>query len=574
MRCLNQKGAAPLLILLAIIGVVALMAVSYTAPFKNSLLSAIFPKDESNAAVGDLSGSTFLETFTHIDNANTPSAPKPWTPENWSVFSNNPDNIFYFGNPISNNNPYYMETMQAHHGADCSKPINDTNPGNPILVTHTVSDMINNVYLCRNHMMTAINHSGYGAVYFVPNHMIDFSQGEATFKFDMSTFRSSTRDWVDFWITPFEDNLVGPINEVESPYAGDPKRSVHITEGQCGTGGCFAFSEIINNHDGKEIRTYPGGNSDFEMSLEDALKKHGFKMDAARRDTLELKLSKTHIKFCMTSINTTPPVPVNECFINHPIPNLGWDKGIVQLAHHGYNPEKGENPSTGASSGSPNTWHWDNVYISPAIPFTMLNGTPDLTMYDSTNKEVTFKSPSPANAFLRFAASGNNIQFSINGGSTWTNAQRQVQEKIAEANYNTYWTPIPQGVTKISVRGQGGWWGEEWAVSDASIWSLTTPGASQAPSAQPSPSVAPSLPPSPVVTPTATPVPSVVPSASARKPGDVDGNNRVDIFDYNQLLTDFGKTGINLISDIDKTGTSLNKVDIFDFNMLLSNFNR
>lgn len=75
-----------------------------------------------------------------------------------------------------------------------------------------------------------------------------------------------------------------------------------------------------------------------------------------------------------------------------------------------------------------------------------------------------------------------------------------------------------------------------------------------------SPSVAPS------------PVTSPSPSAAAIKAGDIIVNGKVDIFDYNQLLGDFGKTGTNLISDIHKAGSSLNKVDIFDYNLLLSNF--
>ncbi len=50
--------------------------------------------------------------------------------------------------------------------------------------------------------------------------------------------------------------------------------------------------------------------------------------------------------------------------------------------------------------------------------------------------------------------------------------------------------------------------------------------------------------------------------------GDIDNNGRVDIFDYNQLLTDFGKVGANLIADLNSNG----RVDIFDYNTLLSNF--
>ena len=65
-----------------------------------------------------------------------------------------------------------------------------------------------------------------------------------------------------------------------------------------------------------------------------------------------------------------------------------------------------------------------------------------------------------------------------------------------------------------------------------------------------------------------TVTPSLSPSPLV-KPGDLDGDNDVDIFDYNQLLTDFGKTG-NLAADIDKNG----KVDIFDYNILLTNFGK
>lgn len=64
------------------------------------------------------------------------------------------------------------------------------------------------------------------------------------------------------------------------------------------------------------------------------------------------------------------------------------------------------------------------------------------------------------------------------------------------------------------------------------------------------------------------------PAASTIKEGDIIVNGKVDIFDYNQLLSDYGKTGTNLISDIYKTGSSLNKVDIFDYNLLLTNFGK
>jgi len=52
-------------------------------------------------------------------------------------------------------------------------------------------------------------------------------------------------------------------------------------------------------------------------------------------------------------------------------------------------------------------------------------------------------------------------------------------------------------------------------------------------------------------------------------PGDINKNGIVDIFDYNQLLSDYGKTG-PIASDLDND----NKVGIFDYNILLTNFGK
>jgi len=54
------------------------------------------------------------------------------------------------------------------------------------------------------------------------------------------------------------------------------------------------------------------------------------------------------------------------------------------------------------------------------------------------------------------------------------------------------------------------------------------------------------------------------------KPGDLNGDGKVDIFDYNLLVANFNKTGPNLIGDINKD----THVDIFDYNELISNFGK
>mgnify|MGYP002398022692 CR=1 FL=1 len=76
------------------------------------------------------------------------------------------------------------------------------------------------------------------------------------------------------------------------------------------------------------------------------------------------------------------------------------------------------------------------------------------------------------------------------------------------------------------------------------------------------------LPPITPVVPTPTTKPS--PSTSSQPiTADIISNGCVDIFDFNALVANFGKTGSN-IADIDKDGD----VDIFDFNRVVSEFGR
>lgn len=69
----------------------------------------------------------------------------------------------------------------------------------------------------------------------------------------------------------------------------------------------------------------------------------------------------------------------------------------------------------------------------------------------------------------------------------------------------------------------------------------------------------------PTATPTSTPAPVFI-------PGDLNQDLAVNIFDYNLLIADFGKTGTPgfIQADIDKNG----EVDIFDYNVLLANFGK
>jgi hypothetical protein len=184
--------------------------------------------------------------------------------------------------------------------------------------------------------------------------------------------------------------------------------------------------------------------------------------DAKRRDTFELRISSTHIRFGMPGYNFY--------WSDTAIPALGWTRGVVQFGHHSYSPTKGDGcaiKQNAATGCGPTTWHWDNVRVSPAVPFTILRA--DRRTADAAGGQVNFPAPAPATARLRFAGIGSNLSVSYDGGKTWQPAQLQAQSKVVEEHFKSYWMPIPAGTTSVQFRGSD-WWGGRWLVRDISIW--------------------------------------------------------------------------------------------------------
>jgi len=322
--------------------------------------------------------------------------------------------------------------MNTDHGADCSPPP----------ATHPLSQRYEDaVYQCRNHVMTAIKAEGYGMIYLTPNHMVDFSQGPATIRFDVSTLRTSLRDWIDLWITPYEDNLQIPLQtDIASVDAsGPPRRAVHVLMDLTGN---FFHISVYQNF---QLTRYRGDYTPYDSVLTP---------DARRRDTFELQISRTRVKFGMPSYNLY--------WVDTTIPDLGWDHGVVQLGHHSYNPLKD------CSTCKPGTWHWDNVMISPSRPFTIVHAN---RLYaDRANPTVTLAAPAPANAHLRFTGIGPNLQVRFNGGA-WQPAGLQAQDSryFKDEHFRNYWMPIPAGTTQVEFRGDR-WWGADWHARNITVW--------------------------------------------------------------------------------------------------------
>ena len=89
------------------------------------------------------------------------------------------------------------------------------------------------VQLIRNQfqqIMTAINEEGYGEVVLTPAQILDFSEAEGTVTWELSTYRSSLRDWPDVWITPWEQNITLPFDSGEHPFLGGPATLLEFPE--------------------------------------------------------------------------------------------------------------------------------------------------------------------------------------------------------------------------------------------------------------------------------------------------------------------------------------------------------
>lgn len=361
-----------------------------------------------------------LETFD-----GQPSQPEPWRPSAWDVTIHSRDRETWAA----------LEPMQAMHGADCGAPP----------ASHAVSAYEQAVFLCRDHLMTAINAHGYAMIYLTPNRLVDFGAGEATISFDLSTLRSSQRDWVDLWITPYDDQLQLPLESWLPDVGGEPRNAIHIRMDTF-NGQTIFKATLIHEFAATEL---PLASTDgYERVLTP---------DAKRRDTFELRISREHLRFGMPAYSLT--------WVDTALPDLGWAQGVVQFGHHSYNPTK-ECPDC-----TPNTWHWDNLAIRPSAPFTIIPAA-RRSLGPADNPTVEFPAPAPPGAHLRFAGIGTNLELSFDGGASWQAAQRQAQRGEAPEHFASYWAPIPAGVQRVQLRGAS-WWGGDWHVRDLSIWSLS-----------------------------------------------------------------------------------------------------
>ena len=376
--------------------------------------------DPSNQSLGT---ATFLETF---DGAPTDVA--PYTSPNWDITRHNRDN----------DQLHQMTPMQADHGEQCGAAGD----------THTVTDYEDLVYQCNNHVMTATygksQYGGYSMIYLTPNQILD-TTGDFELSFDISTFQTNTaRDWVDIWITPYDSNLQLTLDEWLPDLQGEPITSLHIRQQH----ERFWTTDSIENG---SITRLPHS------------------VDVQTDHVTPSKMQRTRHVLRVTGDRMQFGLPEhNLWWYDGPVPPVlrGMNGAVVQLGHHSYTPDK----DCGTGLCGPNTYHWDNISLTPAMGFAMIHADRRLISSTTAPHGAQLSDATPQNAHLRFAGIGDSLEFSIDGGNTWQTPQlQQSLHGQARDHFKSYWTPVPAGITNIQFRGTN-WYGGEWAVRDISVW--------------------------------------------------------------------------------------------------------
>ena len=186
-------------------------------------------------------------------------------------------------------------------------------------------------------------------------------------------------------------------------------------------------------------------------------------ISATVRTPFELDVSTGHARLWMPG--TVGAVTLAEGDVALP-----FNRAVVQWGHQSYDPIKTPPPG----SNLPNTFHWSNVGVNPAVPFTMLRPNGTNAVHLGTPSSFALPQSAPANAFLRFAAIGT-ISVSLNGGA-FQPAVKQLQAGpgsdgvLHDEQMQNYWTPIPAGTTSVAFQGQDNQFGQAWWIQDVSVW--------------------------------------------------------------------------------------------------------
>jgi hypothetical protein len=153
--------------------------------------------------------------------------------------------------------------------------------------------------------------------------------------------------------------------------------------------------------------------------------------------------------------------------------------------------------------------------------------------------------------FITSPSGGSSYNQSLFGGTSSTTRMDYVYSNMAD---NT------QGFATIDINGPSFTFSIYKVGTTSPVWSKTFTKSGAATSIST---------PTPIKIPTQTPAVALIPNSL---PGDINLDHKVDLYDFNIIVSDFGKTGSAgfIPADINKDG----KVNIFDYNVLVINFSK
>ena len=361
--------------------------------------------------------------------AGTPTSPLPFNKVGWDVQVHSRD-VSTWDAP---------EPLVAHHGMDCG----------PHPATHAITSWDQVVFRCRDHLMTTLRTDGYGAIVLTPDRMLDLSSGAGVVQFDLSTLRTSTRDWVAIWLVPWADDLPVPAGQFAPDLNGPPRNAIEIAMTVNGNFCAtvyreFAATELPCN-DWESIATK-------------------LTPSATQRTTFEIGVRDGRLRVGMPALNVW--------FTDAAIPGgVSFSQVLVRLAHYSYNPGKCDACSPGM------TWHWDNVHIAPAVPFTIARGDRRV-IRATTPTVVNFATPAPRGAVLRFTTMGLSAEVSFDNGISWQPAPMATVSRTSDPIAPVIMT-VPVGVTRVTLRAGKPltWWpnSDTWIAQDFAIFAPLAP---------------------------------------------------------------------------------------------------
>ncbi len=410
------------------------------------------------------------------------------------------------------------------------------------------------LYVCNDHLMSAAYASGAAKLSLTPNHLLDTSSGNGIVEFAVSTYRTAGRDYWQVDLTPLDTHLQLPEGDVVADANGKAVNGFSINtklnDGMTGPvdilGGITVFRTIamknglflddgdyINPNDleaqYKRAEINNPGNSDRADVYANAPNSNWVITDSNYNQVMydyldgdnnpDISLhsvtdNRKRALFRLT-VKKTPTDPVwaaqadqwdqvslcmpeygNGCVGEYIVPELP-DKLLVQFTHYAYNTTKscnagGQQPSHPyQSTCHPNTYHWDNFYISPSQPFSIIKANERTARANSNNNEIialSFPEPAPLNSKLRFNALSDSItinnqlitslEVSFDNGLTWFAPNRQYEPDNSFAKFRSYFTGkgndeyIPAGTQTVLIRGLNAPFRSEFWVRDASLWSF------------------------------------------------------------------------------------------------------